>query len=767
MRHFIRAGTWAGVGLLAVLPSVLGAAPLGSGGTAPSAATGKTLLATESLFGPKAVQPEGRPGSQWYGDDGSYTLLEAAPGQPDARDIVRYAAGSGKRTVLVAATHMVPPGTTRPLVPTDYAWSADRQWLLLFVQAASARRNNPVGAYWVLNLKNGGLRRLGGAADADEALLYAEFAPDGRHVAYVRSGDLYVEPTDGGPIARLTEDGSRDILNGRSDGAYEEEFALGRAFAWSPDSRRIAYWRFDTSAEGRFAMVSNTAGAYSRVQTQIYPKVGTPVASVRVGTVSAAGGATRWFALADDPQGGYVPRMSWAGGSDAVLIQQLNRRQNRNSVLIGTVADGAVRPLFVEEDAAWVDINDRPFWLDDGRAFTWLSERDGWRHLYVVDRATGRLTLRTPGAYDVVSVENVDPASGQASFIASPGQPTQRYLYRATLSGPPQARRLTPQAQPGTHDYSIAPSGAWAFHTYSRFDTPPVTDLVHLPDHRSVRPIVRNVALRRFVDGIAREPAEFFQVDAGDGTLLDGWMLRPPGFDPSRRYPLLVYVYSEPAGQTVADRWGGSRYLWHLMLAQQGYLVASIDSRGAAAPRGRAWRKSIYRQIGLLASADQAAAVRGLLAARPYIDPARIGIWGWSGGGAMTLNALFRYPDLYAAGIAVAAPTDQRLYDAIYQERYMGLPEDNPEGYFKGSPINFADRLKGRLLLVHGTGDDNVHYQHLEQLEDRLIAANRPFSMMAYPDRTHSLSEKPGTQLHLYSLMTDYLHANLPAGARP
>jgi dipeptidyl-peptidase-4 len=237
--------------------------------------------------------------------------------------------------------------------------------------------------------------------------------------------------------------------------------------------------------------------------------------------------------------------------------------------------------------------------------------------------------------------------------------------------------------------------------------------------------------------------------------------MKPPDFDASKKYPLLMYVYSEPAGQTVADRWGGDRYLWHLMLAQRGYVVASVDSRGAAAPRGRDWRRSVYGQIGILASADQAAAVRKLLADRPYLDPGRVGVWGWSGGGAMTLNALFRYPEIYSTGIAVASPVDQMLYNSIYQERYMGLPADNPAGYRDGSPVNFAQNLAGHLLIVHGTGDDNVHYQNAEQLVNRLVSLNKPFSLMAYPDRTHGISEGANTRLHLFSLITRFLDEHL------
>ncbi len=733
-----------------------------AGSSLASAASSGGALTLEAIYGRDAARLEDNPVSKWVGKGDAYTVIEKSSHVSGGFDIVQYDARSGKRSVVVDARKMVPQGTSAPLRIADYDFSPDHRQVMLFVRAAAARRNNPLGDYWMLDLGKGTLHKLGGGDVAAEGLLYAEFAPNGRHVAYVRANDLYVEPADGGNPVRLTNDGSDLILNGRSDVAYEEEFGLGKAFAWSPDSSRIAYWRFDTTGIGTFAMITNTEGVYSRVITQRYPKPGTTISAVQVGTVSATGGPTTWFALEGDPRQHYTPRMAWAGNSGEVLIQHENRLQNRNEVLIGKVADGSVRMVFADEDAAWVNINDAPQWLDGGRSFTWLSERDGWRHLYVVSCADGHLDLRTPGDFDVVSVENIDPASGTVSYVASPGNVMQRYLYRATLSGARRSERITPAGEAGTHSYDIAPGGQWAFHTISRFDTPPVTDLVSLPGHKPARVITGNAAMRTFVDGIARSAAEFFKVDAGDGTMLDAWMIKPPSFDPAKKYPMLVYVYSEPAGQTVSDRWGGDRYLWHLMLAQQGYLVTSVDSRGAASPRGRDWRKSIYRQIGILASADQAAAVRAMIASRPYIDPARVGVWGWSGGGAMTLNAMFRYPDLYRAGIAVAAPANQLLYNAIYQERYMGLPSDNAQGYADGSPINFAQNLKGDLMIVQGTGDDNVHYQNMEQLIDRLIAANKRFSMMAYPDRTHGITEKPGTRLHLFTTMTDYLHDHLP-----
>jgi dipeptidyl-peptidase 4 len=351
-------------------------------------------------------------------------------------------------------------------------------------------------------------------------------------------------------------------------------------------------------------------------------------------------------------------------------------------------------------------------------------------------------------------------------FTASPDSPAQRYLYSVRLDGS-DLRRRTPADHSGTHRYEISPDGKWAIHTSSSFDMPPVVDLVRLPEHETVRVLEENKAVRKKVELLKRQPAEFFSVDIGDDVSLEAWCIAPPDRDATARYPLLVYVYGEPAGQTVVDAWAGNTYLWHQMLAQQGYFVISIDNRGTNSPRGRDWRRSIYRQIGVLAPQDQAAALRAILAKRPEIDAERIGIWGWSGGGSMSLNAIFKYPELYQTAIAVAPVPNQRYYDTIYQERYMGLPEDNVEGYLQGSPINFAHQLQGNLLLIHGTGDDNCHYQTTEMLINELVRHNKRFTMMAYPNRTHAIREGTNTTRHLRELMTWYLQSHLPAGPRP
>jgi dipeptidyl-peptidase-4 len=560
----------------------------------------------------------------------------------------------------------------------------------------------------------------------------------------------------------LTTDGSDLIVNGTGDWVNEEEFSLRDGFKWSPDSRRLAYWRFDTEGVGTFYMMKNTGAVYSEPVPLQYPKAGTTNSAVQVGVVEVSSAKTVWMQLPGDPRQNYVPEMDWAASSAQVIIQYVNRRQNRNEVYLGNAADGTVEHIFTDEDDAWLDPNEDLKWLQGGLHFTWLSERDGWRHLYTVSRDGSEVRLVTPGDFDILKVDHIDTANGFVYYTASPDDRASRYLFRSPLSGEPSVERLTPPSEPAFHKYDVAPNSRWAFHEVSTLNKPPVISVISLPEHEAQRVVVENDRVEKLLASTPRGETEFFTIDIGDGVALDGWMMKPPDFDPDRQYPLLIYVYGEPAAQTVKQEWRTDRMLWHMLLAQQGYIIATVDPRGTPAPRGRAWRKSIYGQVGIQASADVMRAVRALLDERSYLDPERVGSWGWSGGGQMTLNGMFRYPDLYRTGIAIAFVSDQRLYDTIYQERYMGLPQDNDEGYTQGSPITHAAGLQGNLLLIHGTADDNVHYQSAEQLADRLIALNKTFSFMIYPDRSHSIDEKDNTRRHLFNLMTDFLHEHLP-----
>lgn len=726
----------------------------------------RSVLSVDRIFKKKDFNQETWGPARWLQDGSGYTTLEPSPTVGDAKDIVRYAPESGQREVLVPASALIPVGETKPLEIQDYAWSADLKKLLIFTKTKRVWRQETRGDYWVLDRASGSLKKLGGNA-APSTLMFASFSPDGRRVAYVRENNLYVQSLESFRITALSRDGSASRINGTADWVYEEEFGLRKGYRWSPDGLSIAYWQFDTTGVPTYSLINNTDKLYPEVSTYAYPKVGETNSSVRVGIVKVSGGRTRWFSPNSDARNHYIPEMEWAPDSKSVIFQHLNRLQNTNQVIRGDARSGVSRPVFQDRDDAWVDVVDAWHWLETGKRFLWLSERDGWNHLYSVDAETGQVTLLTPGAFDVIRMVGLGPDLVGTSrrwvyFIASPDNPTQRYLYRAATDGQGGVERVSPRDQPGTHAYDLSKDGRWAFHTYSRFGQPPVVDLVSLPDHRSVRKMAENLELTQRVADLKACPGEFFRVDIGEGVSLDAWCLKPPQFDPAKRYPLLLYVYGEPAGSTVVDAWGNETYLWHRLMAQQGYVVMSIDNRGTATPRGRAWRKSIYRQIGVLASADQAAALRQILRERPYIDPARVGIWGWSGGGSMSLNAIFRYPDLYRTAMAIAFVSDQRLYDTIYQERYMGLPKDNAEGFKAGSPITHAHQLKGNLLLIYGTGDDNCHFQNCERLANELIKHGRLFSQVLYPNRTHSISEGENTRPHLYQTLQRYAEETLP-----
>ena len=727
-------------------------------------------LTVERIFGSREFAARGAGQLRWL-DDSTYVALQANPQQNDAAELVRFNARTGAREVLVPSTSLTPNGASAPLDVEDYFWSPDHKRLLIFTASERVWRENTRGDYWVLDLASHQLRKLGGDAP-QSTLMFAKFAPDGGRVAYVRQNDLYVEDVVGGAITRLTRDGSRTIINGTFDWVYEEELSLRDGFRWSPDGKSIAYWQLDASGVKDYDLINDTDSLYSFVNPVQYPKAGTTNSAGRIGVVAATGGATTWLAIDGDPRNEYLARMDWAGlnNSSELLIQRMNRPQNEIDVLLADARTGTVKTILVERDSAWVDVVNDVRWLDKDRVFTWMSERNGWRRMYSVSRDGTTIKALSADSMDVThpafafgaqAVLGTDATGEYVYHYASPQNPTQLYLYRTSLKRPGATTRVTPADQPGTHSYSISPNGRYAVHTWSAFGTPPTVELITLPDHRRVRVLQDNAELRARVAGLELGPREFFRVDIGDGVKLDGWMIKPPGFDQTKKYPVLFEVYGEPAAQTVTDSWGGGGFMWHLMLSQMGYVVMSVDNRGTPAPRGRAWRKAIYKRMGVLNGADQAAAAQAI-AKWPFVDSRRLGVWGWSGGGSTTLNVMFRTPDVYRMGMAVAPVADLHYYDTIYQERYVGLPQENPEVYRVGSPVTFAGQLKGDLLVVHGSGDDNVHYQNTEALVNALVKANKPFQLMVYPNRTHCICEGEGTSMHLYSLLTRYLTEHLP-----
>ncbi len=718
----------------------------------------------QRIFQSSDYAPETFGPAVWFDDNRSYGMVERT-GTGGAQELVEYDAASGARTVLADTTLLTPKGATAPLAIAGYAWTSDRRRALIFTNTRPVWRLNTRGDYWLLDREARSLRKIGGDAP-ESSLMFAKLSPDGDRVAYVRERNLYVETLASGAIRALTRDDSTMIVNGTSDWVNEEELGIRDGFRWSPDGRSIAYWQFDTSGVEFFTLVNDTAALYPTVTRFPYPKPGTANSAVRVGIVDVESGSTRWMKTPGDPRNTYLATLQWTAASGELLMQQLNRLQNTNDLLAADPRTGEVRRVFRDSNKAWVDHASRIIEIDDGKAVIWVSEKDGWRHLYRValDGSGDRLLTKFEG--DVIDIDGVDAKNGWVYFNASPASALEEFLFRAGLDGKGAVTRVTPAGERGTHSYQMSSDGVWAFHTASRADVPPTVDLVQLSSHQMVRTLAGNVALKAKLTPMLQPATEFVTVDIGDGVVLDGSIVKPASFDASKKYPVIVYVYGEPASQTVVDRWGGTRSLFHRALADQGYIIVSFDNRGTPAPKGAAWRKIVYGTVGDLSSREQAAAIRAFAETHSYVDTSRVGVWGWSGGGSNTLNCMFRFPDVFKVGVSVAPVPDQRLYDSIYQERYMGLPQDNAEGYRVGSPINFADGLKGKLLIVHGSGDDNVHYQGTERLVNRLVELGKPFDIMVYPNRTHAISEGAGTSLHIHSLIARYFLEHLAPGPR-
>lgn len=721
-----------------------------------------SLLSVQRIYATREFKSQSFGPARWLGDGSAYTTLEESEADR-GQNLVRYDSERGAREVLLSARQFIPQGDSLPLRVEDYAWSPDMKMLLIFSNTQPVWRLNTRGDYWVLERSNGRLRKLGGPDAKPSTLMFAKFSPDGGRVAYVRENNLYVEELASGSIRPLTTDGSRTLINGTFDWVYEEELMnyYADGWRWSPDSRSIAYWQLNADQVKDFPLINNTDSLYSQILRVQYPKAGEANSAARVGIVSASGGPTRWLEIEGDPRNHYIARMDWAAGSDEVLLQRLNRLQNTNQVMVGDARSGKVRTILTERDSTWVDLVDNLTWLKGGKSFTWLSERGGWNHAYLVSRDGKSIRPITRGNFDVVKVVGTDEKGGWLYFLASPDHPSQRYLYRSRLDGRGTPERLSPGAESGTHSYDAAPNFRYALETYSSFGKPPIIRLVRLPSHEVVRTLIDNATLRGRLAMLRKGSSEFFSIPAENGARMPAMLMKPADFDSTRKYPLLLHVYGGPGSGTVNDAWG-SYYLWHLMLTQKGYLVASIDNHGTPAPLGRAWRKSIYGQLGVVETRDQATAARSL-SQRPYVDAGKIGIWGWSYGGFMSLNSLFQHPDLFSTAVAVSPVTHWSLYDNVYTERFNGLPAANKAGYDRGSPLTYVNGLKGNLLLIHGSGDDNVHFQNSEVLINALVTANKPFTMMEYPNRTHCVCQGKNTQVHLFELITRYLDQHLKA----
>lgn len=674
---------------------------------------------------------------------------------------------SGKNQPFLPKEALIPIGSSTPLNVQSFQVSPDGNNLLLFANTKRVWRVNTKGDYWVFNKNSKKLTQLGkGLPEA--SLMFAKFSPDGKKVAYVSKHNIYIEDLANNKLNKITSDGTDRMINGTFDWAYEEEFGAKDGFRWSPDGSKIAYWKLDANGTKNFLMINNTDSLYSFTIPVEYPKVGENPSGCSIWFYDLSTNTTKKANIEGDEVQHYIPRMEWVLDSKSIILQQLNRKQNQSKIILANASTGASKAIQSESDPAWIDVktmwNDGDpsgwDWINNGKEFLWLSEKDGWRHIYKIDM-NGKETLITKDAFDVIKPEFFDVPNKLIYFSASPKNAAQEYLYKVSLDGG-KAERITPEAYTGSNKYTISPNGKLAIFNNSSVDGVSAGTIISLPDHKEL------VAAKRSAKADpAKSKAEFFQITTQDGVTLDGWVVKPKNFDPTKKYPIVFTVYGEPCSQTVTDNfYTGWNSLYIGDMAQDGYLYVSLENRGTPAPKGREWRKSVYRKIGQLNIRDQAMGAKALFAKWPYIDTSRVAVWGWSGGGSSTLNLLGQYPEIYQTGIAIAPVANQLFYDNIYQERYMGLPQENREDFVKGSPLAYAKNLKGNLLLVHGTGDDNVHYQNTEVYINELVKYNKQFQLMSYPNRTHSISEGEGTSLHLATMFTKYLKEHCPPGGR-
>jgi dipeptidyl-peptidase-4 len=715
-----------------------------------------SLLTIDRIYNSSEFKGDRQAPIFWIENGDAFVTIEQNEAEND--ELIRYESKNYQKSVYLSAEKLDLNGNALSI--EDFSLSPDGSKVLLFTNSSRVWRSNTKGDYWVYDFDNQTLKQLGKDFTAS-SLMFAKFSEDNRFVAYVQDFNIYKEDFKTGAITQLTQDGTGAIINGTFDWAYEEEFGMRDGFSWSPQGDQIAFWQLDAAEIGTFYMMDNTDSVYSQPIPLQYPKAGYDPSSAKVGLIDTKTAKTTWISIPGDPVQHYLPAMQWVN-DDLLLIQQLNRKQNELNIFTYIPSTSTLKKIYTEKEDTWVDLrypdiasnqwgNNDFLLVDDNTSLLRMTENDGWRHVYKIDLKSGEKTVLTPGDYDVAAYYATD--SKNLYFAASPENATQRYLYSVPLSGKGKLSRITPSAFSGVNTYNISPNGKFAIHDHSDANTPSTTRLISLPQHKTIHILVDNEQLKEKLATLALPETSFFTVTTSEGITMDGRMTEPLDFDKTKKYPVLFHVYGEPWGVVATDTWVG---LYEIFMAQQGFVVINIDNRGTPSLKGSDWRKSIYQKVGVLNTRDQALAAKKVLETYDFLDKERVNVWGWSGGGSMTQNLLFRYPEIYQTGVAVAGVANQLFYDNIYQERYMGLPSEDKDKFVEGSPATYAKNLEGNLLLIHGTGDDNVHYQNMEYLVNELIKNNKQFDMMAYPNRSHGIYEGQNTTRHLYTLITQY-----------
>ena len=668
----------------------------------------------------------------------------------------------------------------------SFLFSQNKNKILLFTKSVKVWRYNTKGDYWVYDFKTKQGNKIGKSMP-DSSLMFAKFSPNEKFVAFVSkeksdknirnsstSVNIYIENLEDNSIKKLTSsNGTEKLINGTFDWVYEEEFGCRDGFFFNESGNKIAFWQIDANQVRDFYMINNTDSIYSYTIPVEYPKVGEDLTPAKIGVINLDNGEIQWMNIPGESHKYYLPRMTWIPGKDELMVQQLNRKQNHSKIFVANSDTGESKLLMEEKDDAWVDL--RSSWpyqvqagwkfINSGKEFLYTTEKDGWSHIYRFNIKKQTEYLVTKGNYDVVKPLAYDEKSDEVYFIASPNQPTERYLYKTSAKGKGNLKRITPEILEGSHNYQISTKAKYAFHSFSNYYTRPMQAVVSLPDHRFINED-QNMVNKFDKKKKSDHPLEFFQITTVDDVTMEGWIVKPKDMDKNKKYPVLFYFYSEPAGQTGVNRYGaGNNGLYDGNLAEDGYVYVTFDGRGTPSPKGRAWRKAIYRQIGRVNVRDMAMGAKAVFDKYTFIDTSRVAVHGWSGGGTATLNCLFQYPEIFHTGIAVAAVANQLTYDNIYQERYMGDPKESYQDYVDGSPIKYAKNLEGNLLYIHGTGDDNVHYQNAEMLANELIKHKKVFYMLSYPNRSHGIRED-GAYPHVRLMFTDFLRKNCPPGGR-
>ena len=708
-----------------------------------AAAQEKKPLTLEDIFASNKLTPKTLQGVQWVPGEAAFTYLKDG-------DIYKHEVVSGKETPLLAGKNLALKPGGEPISIDRYEWSHDRKYLLIASNMRQIWRHSTDGQYFICDVLAKKLRPLSGIAGAQSN---AKFSPDATKIGFVRGNNLFVLDLSSGIETQLTTDGSDNVINGQFDWVYEEEFTISDGWRWSPDGKKIAFWRLDQTRVPVFPL-ENMMSLYPSVFWLKYPKAGEPNSLVQVGVVTLESAQTQWIDLGAETDI-YIPRIQWTPDARILSLQRLNRLQNKVDLLFADVNSGATRIVLSDTDPCWVDIvdvQDNITFLTKKEQFIWTSERSGYRHAYLYDYNGRLLYPLTSGEWEMTAIEGFEEGTGWLYFSGKKDSPIEENIYRASLDGK-NLERISQRA--GWHSSNFSPDFKYVIGTFSDAQTPPQISL-RQTDVKLLRWLEKNENLLAAYNLVA--PKFITVKTSDDGTPLNAWIMKPANFDSTKKYPVIMFCYSGPGAQHVVNRWETRRYLWHQFMAEKGFISFCVDSRGTGG-RGKKFKNLAYGDLGKWSTHDQIEGAK-YLGSLPYVDAGRIGIWGHSGGGYLTAMAMTKGAPYFKVGIARAPVTDFRFYDTIWTERYMGLPKDNAAGYKSASVMTYADKLQGKLYLIHGMADDNVHIQNTVQLQEALQALNKQFDVMYYHGRNHAITGGT-TQLHLHTLMTNYFMKNL------